>query len=298
MSIFRTKDTYQEMCKNSELLHKLTDEERHRLQLHLCKMYKDLEALCDKHNLTMMMAFGSALGAIRHKGFIPWDDDMDIFMPRADYDQLIQVFAEEMPDNYVIYAPNSSNGAIARFAKLVDKNTCFVEVENETIDRHTGVFIDIFPLDAISTNVLRNKAKRLFSMALIYITSSVGHYQAHSKIYKSLMCNSLKGAFNYWFRNSIGFLFSFMSVQRWYNLVDVFCRNSSVTNYVDFVQSDYRWKPLECNLFFPPVRGEFEGMQVYLPHYPEEYLEIEFGDWKQIPPEGKRPEHYVVDFKI
>ena len=298
MSIFRTKETYQEMCKNSGLLHKLTDEEHHSLQLHLCKMYKELEALCDKHNLTIMMAFGSALGAVRHKGFIPWDDDMDLFMPRADYDQLIRVFAEELPDNYVIYAPNSSNGAIARFAKLVDKNTRFVEVENETIDRYAGVFIDIFPLDSISTNSLKNKVKRVISMVLIYLTASVNHYQSHSKIYKSLMCKSRKGAFNYWFRNSIGFLFSFMSVQRWYNLVDIFCRNASIANYVDFVQSDYRWKPLECNLFFLPVCGEFEGMQVYLPHYPEEYLKMEFGNLKQIPPEDKRPEHYVVEFKI
>ena len=257
--MFRTRDIYQEMCRKSDFLHKLSSDERSRLKLHLCKMYKDLETVCDRHGLTMMMAFGSTLGAVRHKGFIPWDDDIDVFMPRSDYNKLIQEFADDFPSNYVIYAPNSSNGAIARFAKLVDKSTSFVEVENETNERHAGVFIDIFPLDSISTNRLLNKFKRLASMTLIYITASVGHYQAHSKIYRKLMCGSNAGALNYWFRNSLGFIFSFMDIQRWYRIVDWFCNNSNDTGYVDYVQCSYRWSPLPSDMFFPPIRADFEG---------------------------------------
>jgi len=296
--MFRTRAIYQELCKKSGILHKLTADERRSLQLHLCKMYKDLEKVCDRHGLTVMMAFGSALGAVRHKGFIPWDDDMDVFMPRADYDALITEYADELPGNYIIYAPNSTNGAIARFAKMVDKNTRFVEVENEEIERHAGVFIDIFPLDSISTWGLKNKIKRILSMALIYTAESVLHYKAHSRVYKTIMYGSDSGKRNYWFRHVYGFIFSFLSEQQWLRLVDGYCRNTSHTGYVDFLQSDYRWKPLGVDLFFPPVCGEFEGMQVYLPHRPIQYLEMEFGDWQWMPPESERLEHYVVEYNL
>ena len=83
-----------------------------------------------------------------------------------------------------------------------------------------------------------------------------------------------------------------------YNIVDKFCRNIKRTGYVDFVQSSYRWIPLNESLFLPPVKGVFEGIQVYLPHKTIKYLEIEYGDWDKLPPENERPEHYVVDFKL
>lgn len=297
--MFRSKNIYNDMCKKSSgILHKVTPEERRKIQLHLCKMYKDLEQVCDRHGLTIMMAFGSALGAVRHKGFIPWDDDMDVFMPRADYTRLITQHADELSDNYIIYAPNSKNGAIARFAKLVDKNTLFVEVGSEKIDRHPGVFIDIFPLDSITTNQLSNKVKKMVSMALIFTAASVRQYELNSDVYKSIMSGCRAAKFNYWFRQIHGFLFSFINEQQWYKLVDKFCENPNDSNYIDFVQSDYRWKPLDINMFYPPVKGQFEGMEVYIPHHPIDYLKMEFGNWQWIPPEEERFEHYVIDLKI
>lgn len=89
-----------------------------------------------------------------------------------------------------------------------------------------------------------------------------------------------------------------MSYQRWFKILDNFCRNTTDTSYLDFVQSDYRWNPLPKDLFLPTVKGEFEGMEFNLPHRSIEYLEMEFGDWKRIPPANERPEHYVVDIQL
>ena len=120
-----TKDLYMKACMQSEELHAMTDEERSRLQEHLRKMYLEIEKVCDRHNLCMCTGYGTVLGAIRHKGFIPWDDDMDLLMPREDYDKLINLYADELPENLKIYAPNSKQKAIYRFAKVVDTNTRF-----------------------------------------------------------------------------------------------------------------------------------------------------------------------------
>lgn len=111
-----TKDLYMKACMQSKELHAMTDEERSRLQEHLRKMYLEIEKVCDRHNLRMCTGYGTVLGAIRHKGFIPWDDDMDLLMPREDYDKLINLYADELPENLKIYAPNSKNGPITRFA--------------------------------------------------------------------------------------------------------------------------------------------------------------------------------------
>lgn len=84
-----TKDLYMKACIQSKDLHATADEERSRLQEHLRKMYLKIEKLCDRHYLRMCTGYGTVLGAIRHNGFIPWDDDMDLLMPREDYDKLI-----------------------------------------------------------------------------------------------------------------------------------------------------------------------------------------------------------------
>jgi lipopolysaccharide cholinephosphotransferase len=102
--MFRTKDIYMQMCHQSDELHELTEEERIRLQAHLRKMYKDVEAVCLRHGLTVMLADGSVLGAIRHGGFIPWDDDIDLNMPRRDYEEFINTYASELPDHYKVFA--------------------------------------------------------------------------------------------------------------------------------------------------------------------------------------------------
>ena len=104
----------------------MTDEERTRLQQHLLEMYKEIEAVCVKHDLTVMLAYGSVLGAIRHGGFIPWDDDMDLFMPRRDYELLINDYADDLPEHLKVYAPNCKNGTYGRFAKVIDTKTKFI----------------------------------------------------------------------------------------------------------------------------------------------------------------------------
>ena len=89
-----------ELAKRSDYLRELTDDESKALKKTLLAMYVDIARLCEAHNLTVMLCGGSCLGAIRHKGFIPWDDDLDLLIPRRDYEQMIRLLEQvELGEN-------------------------------------------------------------------------------------------------------------------------------------------------------------------------------------------------------
>ena len=297
--MFRTKDIYMQMCHQSDELHELTEEERIRLQAHLRKMYKDVEAVCLRHGLTVMLADGSVLGAIRHGGFIPWDDDTDLNMPRRDYEEFINTYASELPDHYKVFAPNSVNGPISNFAKVVDMNTEIIGPGEENSSICHGISLDIFPLEGIAPNRrLYNKYKKFCSMALIYIIGSVTQYSAHSKLYKRLMSGSLAARFNYWFRELIGFFFSFRSREEWQNMFDSFVRNTDNTGFVHRPSDIYKWEPIPIDVYLPVKQIAFDDITAYIPNNPEYLLEYDYGDWRYIPKPEERWAHFLVSIKF
>ena len=299
MNLIRTKDLLQEACYASADLHEMTDEERTRLQHHLLGMYKEIEAVCLKHDLTVMLAYGSVLGAVRHGGFIPWDDDMDLFMPRRDYDLLINDYADELPDTLKVYAPNSKNGTIGRFAKVVDVNTRFIPAGAQDIGSpKQGIFVDIFPLDALPKRSVFKKLKRFVAMGLMYIGASVGQYEFEGSSYRKLMMHSTATKINYWLRQTIGFCFSFLSYQKWMDMVDNICRNDNHTGYMADLLGDFAWKPIPISVFCPPRRAHFENTDVLLPHDAVKHLEDYYGNWQRIPPPEERWLHFISEIRF
>ena len=95
------------LAKKGNILHQLSEEEIQQLRKILTDMLMDIDTVCKKHNLRYMLGYGSCLGAIRHVGFIPWDDDLDLLMPREDLKKFLEVFEQEMGQNYEYTAPNT-----------------------------------------------------------------------------------------------------------------------------------------------------------------------------------------------
>lgn len=287
-------------CLHSKELHEMTEEERIKLQAHLRKIYVEIEKVCDRHGLQMCAGYGTALGAIRHKGFIPWDDDMDLLMPRKDYDKLINTYAGELPNNLKIYAPNSKNKAIYRFAKVVDINTRFVSPGATDEDCH-GVFVDIFPLEFAPNCKLLLEWRNKYTRMLLLLCSCAVQYEQKSLFYKKLICSSFAGKMTYQIRNFFGMLGSFRGVQSWYNRVDNYCHYKKATGVVNIPSDGGSIKslvPYEIGMYFPARKVEFDDIDIYVPNKVEMYLEQNYGDWKEIPPIEQRWRHFIQSLRL
>ena len=103
-----------------------------------------LDEICKKYNITYWLSSGTLLGAIRHDGFIPWDDDIDVGMPKPDYNKFLKIAPRVLPKNIILQTPEAYPGAFEAFAKLRDRSSFYCECETR-VRIPCGIFIDIFP---------------------------------------------------------------------------------------------------------------------------------------------------------
>lgn len=118
-----------------------------KLQLTQLEMLKYVDSFCKANGINYSIAYGTLLGAVRHKGFIPWDDDLDICMPRDDYNKFIELWKDT--DTYLLQNHNTDNDFSQSFTKIRKKNTAFVQEVDLNCNYHKGIFIDIFPFDRV-----------------------------------------------------------------------------------------------------------------------------------------------------
>ena len=119
-----------------------------KVQLAQLEIYKQVFDIASRNHITVYLYAGSLLGAVRHKGFIPWDDDLDLMVPRADYDRLMGCLSEELPEQYWLQTYDTDPQYWQGFAKVRKKGTLYKEKDMSMLDdEKCGIWIDIFPLD-------------------------------------------------------------------------------------------------------------------------------------------------------
>ena len=153
------------------------DVETRELQLALLEMMKDFHKICCENNISYYMLGGTCLGAIRHSGFIPWDDDMDIGIPREDYDKLCRIANEILPSNLALRYYRNTEGSPFHFVKLINQETTLVEKNYK--DYVEGIYIDVFPLDKIKKFGLVQKVRAKY-IRLLHVLI-MDHYYTGSK---------------------------------------------------------------------------------------------------------------------
>lgn len=299
-SLLNTKEQFNESAKQFDLLYELTDTEKTLLKKCLLEMYIDLNNVCEKYGLELILTGGSALGAVRHKGFIPWDDDLDLAMERKDYNKLLDIFELELGDKYILNAPNYKSTPKTRFAKVFKKGTSMVEIGDVGSDLPANIFLDIFPIENAPDNKIAQKIKGLLSNGLMFIGSQVSMYQSKNDMIKKFMTLNKMGKYSYFIKSIVGFIFSFLSQKSWFNILDKFISSSKGRRYCNIPtgRKHYFGELMERTDYFPPSNGEFEGITVKLPNNVDKALTNLYGNYMQIPPKHKRERHFIVEFSL
>jgi lipopolysaccharide cholinephosphotransferase len=186
-SIANTRSVLLSSSKHAGL-YRLNDEESKRLQGILLEMYTDILAFCEKKGLCLLLGGGSILGSVRHGGFIPWDDDLDLMMPREDYDVFAQTFEKSMGDKYELFIPDGKHQVTNLFMKVSKKGT--IEEDICTIGNAItpGIVIDIFPMEYTPENSLVRKIKGVCSDVFAYTVISVYMFQSRNEYMKAAYC--------------------------------------------------------------------------------------------------------------
>ena len=245
------------------------------------------EEFCQKEKLYYTLAGGTLLGAIRHKGFIPWDDDIDVMMPREEYNRLINLLDSKKICDFIDILKPGDEGYYYPFMKAYDNRTI---AQMEDNDSKHGIWIDIFPADNLPEDV--NELKKLFKRTRFWratvismTTNLAGERNLKKKVVKAL----LKA-----FGKVIG---TDKVVQRAdkaaqkYNNVDSDYLGVAIWGY----GPGERMLKKEYFVEYPVV---FENRNFQAPGCWKEYLEGLYGDFMQLPPEEKRKTHHLKAWKI
>lgn len=242
--------------------------------------------ICEKYNLTYFFNGGTLLGAIRHKGFIPWDDDLDIGMPRKDYDKFIELCATELDSKYMLDNKDTNRKYYLNFAKIRKKNTIFEQDFQVNYDGPKGIWLDIFPYD----NAKSVTSKKVYIQSKLNKTIfSLLHYK------NKFFLNNKKLIL----KKIIRVILKPISNTCLLNLQDKILRwNEKKEEYKFFVSLsttyDYRTELIEKDKYLPTIKMEFEGKMYNVPKEYDYILTKIYGDYMKLPPKEKRVTHNPI----
>lgn len=259
-------------CANTAL----QDGRLRQAQLKMLRMLEIIDAICIKHNLDYWLDAGTLLGAIRHQGFIPWDDDMDIGMPRTSYEKFLQIAPIEIPDFMWLQTRDTDPGYfnMATPLKIRDRSSRYIEKHERGDEPYVqGIFIDVFVYDHMPKQMKERKRSKFKAKKISRLLGTkcsavtTGH---HAKIYqmiakflpKSLLESSLRNIIDKANRSGSPYL------GRGYNCVG--------KNFLK--QED----------IYPLQKASFETGRFNIPNNFAEVLTQQFGDYLTLPPENQR----------
>ncbi len=243
-------------------------EERRQLSFDI---FKTFAKICERYNLRYTLAFGSLLGAVRHKGMIPWDDDVDVFLFRDDYNRLINVFNEEEYPNLKLRCFETDSNYPHAVMKLCLKNT--IAFDKDGVNRGYGVFLDVFCLDGIGHNY--KKALKLRKRQINYLENrfSISKNAFITKIWHKI-CSLIREGYEkeYYIKLCTKYSINesnYLAITSWYNK-DVILKNV-----------------FEERILLDFEDGKYYGLEKF-----HDYLTWQYGDYMKLPPEDQRtPKH-------
>lgn len=254
----------------------LVDQKRKKIWAVELDLLLKFDEICKKHNLKYFLGGGTLLGAIRHDGFIPWDDDIDVNMPRDDYEKFIKIASKELQQPYFMQTPYTDKGYYFSFAKMRNSNTASISHAFKYQSFNQGICIDIFPYD----NMLPETAESVYNQIVPLIENN-SLYMRRSN--PNLTEEEVQRINNSLKLDPLETYKKIQALASQYNSEDTEYIGNAVCTVFNWKKSIYR-----KDLFQETIPHKFESITVQIPKGYLEYLEIHYGDWNKLPPIEKR----------
>lgn len=253
-----------------------------KLQLNELELLVEFDRICRKNEIRYTLTGGTLLGAVRHEGFVPWDDDADVSMLRCEYEKFRKACEKDLGDGFYFQDMKNTEGYRWGYGKLRKKNTVFLREYQEHMPYEQGIFMDIFPRDGVPDGFL---AKRLHMFQCYCVRktlwSEVGKY-AHKRKFM-----------RFWFR-----ILSRMAGKKIFNIYDRLVEKSNrketrLVRNLTFPIPNHK-EGYQKKWYEESTELEFEGHFFMVNKCYKEWLEQEFGNYMELPPLDKRKAHPVV----
>lgn len=255
--------------------------ELQHLQKVILMIAKDVDKLCKENNIEYYLLGGSCIGAIRHQGFIPWDDDLDIMMTRDNYEKFIKIARSKLSPNKYILQEGLKDWPLY-FSKVRLKGTYIHEPEDEyaSFDMH-GIYLDVFALDNVSNNNLI--ATLQYFLAKYFLSYQLGERSYKSASFKKKILIFLSNPLKIKFLRKIVLQF----IERY---------NKTTTQRLGFFYSNARLRNaiIPKSIYGIPKYVKFEDTELPVPEKFHDYLTQMFGDYMKLPPENQRIGHHLI----
>lgn len=252
-------------------------EERKKLWAVILDLIYEFDLVCKKHNLTYYVVFGSLLGAVRHKGFIPWDDDFDVAMPRADYERFIQLF-DEFKHPYFLQTPYTDPESAYSYAKIRNSNTTGVSKMFQYSNFNHGIWITVFPLDYWDDNGGKERYNKIRELCI--------HNSTFMRVKNPNLDEKNKLRVQAYLEQHRNYMEDYESIQRLASsCTDV---NSKHMMIAVLTMGPYERRVYNSEDFSSTITVPYEGLSLPAPVGYRNLLQLWYGDYMSFPPVNER----------
>lgn len=261
-------------------------EEVKELQSKELVLLKELKRICETHNITYFLAYGSLIGAIRHHGFIPWDDDIDVCMNYADYVRFAEICKTELGPDFFLQTAESDPAAGLSYHKLRLNHTTLIVDYLSNRDMHHGISIDIYPVYNVPDNPIKKQLQ--LSATVLYMLFAAGRVPENHGGVVAFGCKCLLKVFR-------GKTRSYLK-NKCHVYMGKFENGQTKKKAMLFGNLDVCKHTYPANIFARAIDAEFEGEKFSVPVGYDECLSLYYGDYMTLPPEedqGVKLEHIM-----
>lgn len=259
-----------------------------KVQLKELDILLEVKRICEKNNIKYFLYAGTLLGAVRHQGFIPWDDDIDIAMLRDDYEKFLNVAPSEISGDYYVESPRNVANYVYSFCKVKANGTVFMEECTSKLNIHQGIWIDVFPIDTIADITPKYMKKK---------KNKVNIWQTGIDYSNGII--TLEKPLTRFFFNTLSFVYGkkLMAKKEQYMIEDNKKQSEWVLDYNTIY--GYHRSLFPSEMFQQTESYIFEGYEFTGPKDYDKMLKTIYGDYMQLPPIEKRcSEHGIIKCEV